>query len=106
MQADGHFGGGRLGEGQAQDARGVGRFVTRQHQPQQTVDQQFRFAGAGMRGDEGGHRRVRRQILLVRGARGWSFCQRAVQRGDGDVRHSPSMPLGRMRRSVRFAKFC
>ena len=65
LQAHCHFGGGRLGEGQALDALGL---RTRQHQAEQPVGQQLRLAGAGRRTNESGDGRVGGGKLLAIGA--------------------------------------
>ena len=64
IEADRHLGRGRLGEGQALDAR---RVRAAEHQPQQPVGQQLGLARPGAGGDEGGNLRIRRLQLCPGG---------------------------------------
>ncbi len=85
LQPQRHFGRRRLGEGQAQNAAGLG---AGQHQPQQPVDQQLGLAGPGRGRDERRHAGVGRLLLPGGGVAGCLRRRCGVERGV----HSASSP--------------
>ena len=87
LKAEGHFGGGGFGEGEALD---LGRVGAGEHEAEHAVDEELGLAGAGGGLDEGGDGRVGSDELLVDGALLVGLRRKVVVRAQDGAHQSSS----------------